>query len=44
MGVIVGFHGRASVPVPNCLLLHPDVMAALAAPERDYPRRRLPQG
>lgn len=31
-GVIVGFHGRASdtmVEIPNCQLLHPDLMAAL---------------
>ncbi|KDB03587.1 RNA methyltransferase [Defluviimonas sp. 20V17] len=31
-GVIVGFHGRASdtvVPIPDCHLLHPDLMALL---------------
>ncbi|MFV0360915.1 class I SAM-dependent RNA methyltransferase [Tropicimonas sp.] len=33
-GVLVGFHGRASdlvVDVPECLLLHPDLMRARAA-------------
>ena len=35
-GVIVGFHGRASsavTAIPGCLLLHPDLMAALPALE-----------
>jgi 23S rRNA (uracil1939-C5)-methyltransferase len=35
-GVVVGFHGRASgsiVPVPNCLLVHPELIAALPALE-----------
>lgn len=35
-GVLVGFHARASdtiVPVPNCHLLHPDLMAAIPAVE-----------
>lgn len=35
-GVLVGFHARASdtiVSVPNCHLLHPDLMAALPAVE-----------
>ena len=35
-GVILGFHGRASdtvVPVPDCHLLHPDLMAAFPALE-----------
>lgn len=35
-GVIVGFHSRASdtvVPIPDCQLLHPDLMALLPALE-----------
>ena len=35
-GVLMGFHARASdtlVPVPNCQLLHPDLMASLPALE-----------
>ena len=35
-GVIVGFHGRASdtvVPIPDCHLLHPDLMALIPALE-----------
>jgi 23S rRNA (uracil1939-C5)-methyltransferase len=35
-GVLVGFHARASdsiIPVPNCHLLHPDLMAAIPAVE-----------
>lgn len=35
-GVLMGFHARASdtlVPVPNCLLLHPDLVAAFPALE-----------
>ncbi|TCP61108.1 23S rRNA m(5)U-1939 methyltransferase [Rhodovulum bhavnagarense] len=35
-GVLVGFHARASdviVPIPECRLLHPDLMAALPACE-----------
>ncbi len=35
-GVLVGFHARASdsiVPVPQCHLLHPDLMAAVPAVE-----------
>ncbi len=35
-GVILGFHGRASdtvVPIPDCRLLHPDLMALLPALE-----------
>lgn len=35
-GVLMGFHARASevlVPVPNCQLLHPDLMAAFPALE-----------
>ncbi len=35
-GVLIGFHARGSdviIPVPNCRLLHPDLMAALPALE-----------
>ena len=35
-GVLIGFHGRASgtvVEIPNCKLLHPDIMAAMPAME-----------
>jgi len=35
-GVLVGFHARASdviVPIPDCLLLHPDLIACLPACE-----------
>ena len=35
-GVLLGFHARASdliIPVPNCRLLHPDLMAGLPALE-----------
>lgn len=33
-GALIGFHARGSdlvIPVPNCLLLHPELMAALPA-------------
>ena len=33
-GTLIGFHARGSdlvIPVPNCILLHPDLMAALPA-------------
>jgi 23S rRNA (uracil1939-C5)-methyltransferase len=35
-GALIGFHARASqliIPVPNCKLLHPDLMAAMPALE-----------
>lgn len=35
-GALIGFHARASqliIPVPNCQLLHPDLMAAMPALE-----------
>jgi 23S rRNA (uracil1939-C5)-methyltransferase len=35
-GTLIGFHARSSdtiIPVPNCQLLHPDLMAAMSALE-----------